>query len=404
MSSPSFHIATAEQIKKGQTTDIYFVRTREILKARGLDRRRGVAEFTVGELPWDWGIFCGLEEVLVLMEGIPVDVEAVPEGTLFSARDTNGVRVPVMVVEGPYGSYCLYETPMLGLICQATGVATQAARLRQEAGPAQILAFGIRRMHPAIAPMLDRASYIGGCDAVSSLIGAAAIGKEPRGTMPHALIVCFGDPKAAWKAFDDLMPPSVPRVALVDTYSDEKQEALMAAAALGKRLQGVRLDTPSSRRGDLPDLVREVRWELDLRGYRHVKIIVSGGIGEGEIAPLLQAGADGFGVGTAISNAPTVDFAMDLVEMEGRPCAKRGKFGGRKMPWRCPKCLRVEVHPRMKGAMKSATAPRCRGCRKWKMEPLLRPVLKSGKRVGKSPSVDQIRRMVLAQLKRLIYG
>src|SRR5437867_8571773 len=34
-------------------------------------------------------------------------------------------------------------------------------------GTKTILSFGIRRAHPALAPMIDRACYIGGLDAVS---------------------------------------------------------------------------------------------------------------------------------------------------------------------------------------------------------------------------------------------
>jgi len=391
-----FFISSPEEIKSAKTTDVYFVRTLEILKAKHLDTQKGYAEFTVGELPghWPWACFCGLEEVVSLLEGIPVDLKALPEGTLFPARDQAGIRVPAMAVEGAYGSYCLYETPLLGLICQATGVATKAARLRQRVQKAQILSFGVRRMHPGIAPMLDRASYMGGADAVSSLVGAQAIGMEPRGTMPHALIVAFGEAKAAWKAFDELMPASVARVALIDTYSDEKAEALLAAQVLKGRLEAVRLDTPGSRRGNLADLVREVRWELDLRGFKKVKIIVSGGIDEGEIPPLVAAGVDGFGIGTAISNAPTVDFAMDLVEMEGRPCAKRGKLGGKKMPWACPRCLGYRVQ------VAREKAPSCATCHV-KMKPMFHTFLQSGRRVGTLPKISVIRQQVLDQLKKV---
>ncbi|MBI3323624.1 MAG: nicotinate phosphoribosyltransferase [Candidatus Omnitrophica bacterium] len=403
MKGRAFHVASPGEIRAGEVTDVYFARTLEILRRKGLDRKRGLAEFTAGELPggWPWAILCGLEEVAALFEGLPVDVTALPEGTLFAPKDETGVRVPVLTVEGPYGSYCLQETPALGLLCQATGATTKAARIRLLAGRAQVLAFGSRRMHPAIAPMLERASYLGGCDGVSNIVGARLLGIEPSGTMPHALVVCFGDQGKAWAAFDQVMPRSVRRVALIDTYSDEKEEALKAAQLLGERLDGVRLDTPGSRRGNFPDLVREIRWELDLRGFRKVKIMVSGGIDEEEIPALVRAGADGFGVGTAISNAPTVDFAMDLVEMEGRPCAKRGKLGGRKMVWRCPRCLSYRVLPAGRGAGAGAgAAARCGRCRR-RLEPMLQPLLRKGRRVGRAPAVKAIRAMVLGQLKKV---
>ncbi|UCB61508.1 MAG: nicotinate phosphoribosyltransferase, partial [Candidatus Bathyarchaeota archaeon] len=329
------------QIKKGETTDIYFVRTKQVLEAKKLTKIHAYAEVTPGRLPrgWPWGILCGIEEEAHLFEGCPVDVYAMPEGSVFYHEDCKGIREPVMYIEGPYGEFCLLETPLLGLLCQASGVATRAARVKKVAGKKSILAFGIRRMHPALSPMLDRAAYIGGCDGVSSLSGAKIIGAKPMGTMPHALIIAFGDQAKAWKAFDEVMPSDVPRVALIDTYYDETAEAIMAVEALKKQLEGVRLDTPSSRKGDFAQIVREIRWELDVRGYKHVKIFVSGGLDEESIRILSEAGVEAFGVGTAISNAPTVDFAMDIVEMKGKPVAKRGKLSGKKQVWRCPHCL-----------------------------------------------------------------
>lgn len=391
-----FHIASDDEIRKGLTTDVYFLRTKEILEKEGLKNRRAYAEFTLGDLPegWKWAVFCGLDEVINLLEGLDVDLYAVPEGTVFAPKDINGVRLPLMAIDGPYADYCIYETPALGLICQATGVATKSARVKKAAGEELVLAFGIRRMHPAIAPMLDRASYIGGCDGVSSLMGAETIGKPPKGTMPHALVVVFQGQKQAWQAFDRHMPQDVPRIALVDTYSDEKQEAILAVEALGEALEGVRLDTPMSRRGNLADIVREVRWELDIRGYRDVRIIVSGGLDEAKIPELKLAGASGFGVGTAISNAPTVDFAMDIVALEERPCAKKGKYSGRKDLLRCEKCLTFLVVP------KGEAAPRCPTCN-GKMGPILKCVLKKGKPTKSQYTPEEIRKRFLSQSKKI---
>jgi len=396
LSVRKFHVASDEEIKEGKTTDIYFVRTEEILRAEGLADRRVVAEVTSGELPsgWPWAVLCGNEEVAYLFEGRPVDIYAMPEGTVFRPFDARGIRVPLVVIDGPYGEFCTLETPMLGFLCQASGVATMAARVRKAAADRILLAFGIRRMHPAISPMLDRATYIGGFDGVSSLAGAKAIGKEPMGTMPHGLIIAFGDQVKAWKAFDKHVSGEVPRIALVDTYSDEKEEAIMAAEALGKRLDGVRLDTPGSRKGSFPELVREIRWELDARGFQHVKIFVSGGLDDGNIPELVEAGADGFGVGTSISNAPVLNLAMDIVEVEGRPAAKRGKLGGKKLVWRCRRCMADLVALEKKSRPK---CPRCGG----KMSSLLEPLIKRGKLAKKLPTVDQIRERVLRQLRKV---
>ncbi|RLI24015.1 MAG: nicotinate phosphoribosyltransferase, partial [Candidatus Hecatellales archaeon] len=318
---PRFHVASEREILEGKTTDVYFERTRKILEAEGLTGRRVFAEVTVGSLPdgWRWAVLCGVEEVARLFEGKPVNVYSLPEGTIFTPADSTGIRVPVMLVEGAYYDFCVYETPLLGFLCQASGIATKAARIRKLAGGSLLVSFGIRRMHPAVAPMIDRAAYIGGFDAVSCPAGAETIGERPVGTMPHALVILFGDAASAARAFDRHVEAEAPRIVLVDTFLDEKTEALRVAEALGGKLYGVRLDTPSSRRGNFAEIVREVRWELNLRGYSHVKIFVSGGIEEAKIPGLVEAGVEGFGVGTSLSNAPTVDFALDIVEVEGKP-------------------------------------------------------------------------------------
>jgi len=391
----SFHVASDKEIKQAETTDIYFVRTKQILEAKGLENTRVIAEVTSGKLPenWPWGILCGIEGLARLFEDIPVDVYSMPEGTAFYPADCQGFREPVVRIEGPYGKFCLYETPLLGLICQASGIATRAARMRKIAEDKKIISFGIRRMHPALSPMIDRAAFIGGFDAVSCLTGAKATETKPVGTMPHALIIVIGDQIKAWKAFDSVVEEDVPRVALVDTYSDEKMEAIMAAKAL-RKLKAVRLDTPSSRKGNFTEIVREVRWELDLRGYKHVQIFVSGGLNERSVKELSEAGVEAFGVGTYVSNAPTVNFAMDIVEIDGKLCAKRGKLGGRKEVWRCRKCLTDMVLPY------NAPQPKCPRCN-GKTERMLKPLVKKGKIVAKLPKPREIRKYVLKQLEKL---
>ncbi len=389
-------MASDDEIRDGETTDVYFIRTEKILKEKGLENVRVVAEVAAPELPmnWPWGTLCGIEEEAYLFEGRDVDVYTMPEGTIFKPLDYNGVPVPVMRIEGEYGKFAALETALLGLICQASGIATAASRVRKAAGDKLALSFGVRRMHPGIAPMISRAAYIGGLDGVSCVLSARRMGIKPMGTMPHSLIIVFGDQIKAWKAFDELMPKGVPRIALTDTYLDEKVESLMAAKALGKRLWGVRLDTPGSRKGSFESIVREVRWELNLNGFKDVKIFVSGGLDERSVKSLGEAGADGFGVGTWVSNAPTIDFAMDIVEVEGKPSAKRGKFGGRKNVWRCSKCLTDVVLPF------NAPRPSCPKCG-LKMESILKPLIVDGKLAMKLPKATDIRSYVLRQLEKV---
>jgi nicotinate phosphoribosyltransferase len=140
----------------------------------------------------------------------------------------------------------------------------------------------------------------------------------------------MGDTVKATVAFDKYMPAEVPRVSLVDTFKDEAEESLLVAQALGKELDSVRLDTPGERGRVTADLVKEVRARLDLAGFKHVGIFVSGGIDPGRITYFIENGApvDGFGVGSYISGAKPIDFTADLHEVEGKPIAKRGRIPG----------------------------------------------------------------------------
>jgi len=130
------------------------------------------------------------------------------------------------------------------------------------------------------------------------------------------------------ETYDRIMPEDSPRVILVDTFHDEAEETLRVARKLGRRLGGVRLDTPSERGGVTPELVREIRARLDQEGYEHVKIFVSGGLDPDRIRLLSSAGADAFGVGSYISRARPIDMTLDLKVVDGRPIAKRGRIPG----------------------------------------------------------------------------
>jgi len=378
-----FNIASPEDIKAGKVTDIYFERVINVLKAKGVNKYVK-AEFVVKKFPsnYQWGIFAGLDEVLTLLEGLPVTVKAMPEGTVFKTNE------PVMTIEGMYLDFAVYETAILGLICQASGIATKAARCKLAAGDKIVVHFGARRMHPAIVPMIDRSSYIGGCDGVATPVGAKLLGIPASGTMPHAMILLFGDTLEAVKAFDEIIDPKVPRIALIDTFTDEKFEAIRIAEALKDKLYGVRLDTPSSRRGNFLAILKEVRWELDIRGFKNVKIFVSGGVDE-EIIKQLNEVVDAYGVGTTISSAPVLDFAMDIVEIEGKPMAKRGKLSGEKQ---------VYVN---ENTGERVIVPANEKFDREGFRPLLEKVIENGKVLKPSPEPSEIRNYVLRQIKNL---
>ena len=381
----SFHIASEPDIKAGQVSDVYFARTVQILRARGLTKRVK-AEIRLKSFPqadWSFGVLAGIEEAAALLEGLPVDVWAMDEGTLF------GPHQPVLVIEGTYVEWAEYETALLGLLCQASGIATKAARCKRAAGERQVISFGARRMHPALAPMIERNAFIGGCDGVAVTKSAELIDADPTGTIPHSLVLLFGDTVQALAAFNEVVDQKVRRVALIDTLQDEKFEAIRVAEALGKDLYAVRLDTPSSRRGDFFQILSEVRWELDIRGFEHVKILASGGIDEYEILKLNSL-VDGYGVGTSIANAPVLSFALDIMEIEGRPMAKRGKRSGAKQVWRVPGTI--------DNIVLAAGKPAPVGADGRPAESLLKPLVLGGKIVRDLPPPRTLREYVLEQM------
>jgi len=314
-----YDIITQDEIDEGLVTDAYFERTEKILREED-ENPEVVAEIHEdAEAPH---VFAGLKDATRLLEGTDLDVYALPEGSLFESA-------PVARIEGQYLEFCRYETALLGFLCRASAVATASARVKAAAGDLPVASFGTRRQHPAEAAMIERSAHIGGADGVSNVAGARAVGLEAGGTMPHALVISLRDQVRAWKAYDEHVDDDVPRILLCDTYEDEKKEAVAAAEALGDALDSVRLDTTGSRRGDMREIVEEVRWELDLRGYEDMGIFVSGGLGVEETLELRDV-ADGFGVGGGIANADPVDFSLNIVEVEGEPAAKRGTKSGAK--------------------------------------------------------------------------
>ncbi len=380
-----FHIADEKEILDGNITDVYFNRTLRILKEKDINCKVK-AEFVAKSLPedWNWAVLAGLEEVIRLLEKLPVKVRAMKEGTVFYPNQ------PVLEIEGNYQDFCVYETAILGLLCQATGIATKSTRYKKLAGDLLVMSFGARRMHPAIAPMIERSAYIGGCDGVSVIKSSEIVGEDPMGTIPHALILCVGSTVESIKAFDEIIEPDVNRVALIDTFNDEKFECLNVAEAMGEKLYAVRFDTPSSRRGDFYSILKEARWELDLRGYNHVKFFVSGGIQEEEL-PEINPLVDGYGIGTAISNAPVVDFSMDIVELNGEPIAKRGKCSGAKKVLRCINCHEDIILP-LETQIEECE---CGGT----YENLVRPFIENDEILQNLPNPKEIREYVLKQIK-----
>src|SRR3972149_3713456 len=168
-----FHISDPKDIKNGRVTDVYFSHTLEVLKARGIDRRVR-AEFFAKKLPspYGWGVLAGVEEAARLMEGKRGNIRCMDEGEGFLPWE------PGTEIEG---------------------------------------------------------GYQGACAGGAGVVSAELLEVDPMGTMPHALIHVLGDTVEAIRAFDEVVDKKVRRVALVDTFNDEKFETIRVAEAVGGR-------------------------------------------------------------------------------------------------------------------------------------------------------------------------
>ena len=217
--------APDERVLSGETADVYFLRTREAMQAAGVNPVAVMEVFPARD-----GVLCGAREVLALLGAVlPSEGEAwaLGEGDRVSAKEV------VLRIKARYLSYGIYETAILGTLASETGWATAAAECVAAAGSIPVVSFGARHVHPSVAPHLDYAAVIGGCAGCSTPLGAKLFGTEPAGTMPHAMVLCFGDTVEAALAYDKHLVNHISRTVLVDTFLDEAEESVRVARARG---------------------------------------------------------------------------------------------------------------------------------------------------------------------------
>ena len=302
------------------------------------------------------------------------DVDAVPEGTtLFAGEPVLELRAPLIEAQIP-------ETYLLSAITFETLIATKAARIVDAAEGRSTLEFGTRRAHtPEAGTIGARAAFIGGCTGTSNALAGYRYGIPVMGTSAHSWVMSFPSETEAFRALQQLMGSQT--VQLIDTYDTLKGAA--KAAALGKPLWGVRIDS-----GDLVVVSRAVRAILDAAGLTEARIMASGDLDEFKIARLVADGApiDSFGVGTELStsgDAPSMGMVYKVVELregdksryavkhsEGKPSVP-----GAKQIWRS--------HDRDVVGLADEDID--------EGEPLLRPLLRNGKRVAEPEPLDRIR-------------
>jgi nicotinate phosphoribosyltransferase len=331
------------------------------------------------------------DRFLYYLEGLRFtgDVFAVAEGTPVFGEE------PILEIEAPIAEAQFVETCVLNQIHFQTLLASKAARVVQAAQGREVVDFGLRRIHGIDAGLeAARAFYIAGVDATSNLAAGQVYGLRVAGTLAHSYIQAHDDEYDAFRAFARLYPDTV---LLVDTYNTlaAVRKVIELARELGSdfHVSAVRLDS-----GDLGELSVETRRVLDQAGLNAVRIFVSGGLNEDEIAGLVKARApiDGFGVGTdmAVSrDVPALDIAYKLVEYAGRP---RLKLSTGKILLPGPKQVyRVERDGVAEHDVLARREEEPCG------RPLLHRVMAGGRRSAEVPTLDASRAHAQVELTRL---
>jgi nicotinate phosphoribosyltransferase len=250
-------------------------------------------------------------------------IDGYPEGELYFPGS------PIMTVRGTFAEAVVLETIILSILNHDSAIASAAGRMVSAANGRRIIEMGSRRTHEASAVAAARAAYLAGFTATSNLEAGRRYGIPTTGTSAHAFTLLHDSERAAFES--QVATLGTGTTLLVDTY-DITRGIEVAVEVAGTGLGAVRIDS-----GDVGVLARQAREQLDALGATGTRIVVSGDLDEYAIAALRAEPVDGYGVGTSLvtgSGAPTAGMVYKLVDVEGRPVAKRSSHkesrGGRK--------------------------------------------------------------------------
>jgi nicotinate phosphoribosyltransferase len=330
-----------QRIREGYYSDQYFNLTKELLEHEGHRPEVLMQVFQKEE-----SVLGGIDEAIAILR--ECSGERGPDGVWRPGWDRLEVRAlyegdqispyePVLTIRGDYALFAHLETVYLGCLARRTLIMRNVREVVQAAGGKDILYFPARHDHWRVQTGDGWAAHIAGAIGVSTDAQASWWGGRGVGTVPHALIASYdGDTVAAARAFARRYAEHMNVTVLVDFDNDSVGTSLAVADALGDDLWGVRLDTSEALvdkslegtglHGVQPELVRLVRAALDDAGHEHVRIVVSGGFNAEKIRRFEAEGTpvDVYGVGSSLLRGAN-DFTADVVEVNGRPCAKVGR-------------------------------------------------------------------------------
>lgn len=332
---PSIFHLPVEKMRDGYYSDKYFVRARDILIK---DHHR--PRVTMQVFGKRHAFLGGVDEAIAILKLCAIEWEELTVHALYDGDEVQPWET-VMLIEGPYDAFAHLETLYLGVLARRTRVGTNTRAVVEAARPKEVMFFPARHDHWLVQTGDGYAAHVAGAIGVSTDAQASWWGSEGVGTVPHALIAAYGgDTVKATEKFAQYMPEHVRLISLVDFDNDCVGTSLAVARRLGQKLYGVRLDTSETMvdksvlpqmgtfrpTGVNPQLVWNVRNALDREGFKHVKIVVSGGFDVEKIRHFEEEGVpvDAYGVGSSLFQG-RFDFTADVVMVEGKPMAKVGR-------------------------------------------------------------------------------
>ena len=347
--APDVFALPVDDIRAGHYSDAYFNHARTLLEDDGRPR-----DVLMQVFQREHSVLGGIDEAIAVLKLCSgrfgagggwepawdrLEVRALHEGDEIAPWET------VMTIRGDYRLFAHLETVYLGSLARRSLIMRNVRDVVHAAAGKPILYFPARHDHWRVQAGDGWAAHVAGAAGVSTDAQGSWWGGRGVGTIPHALIAAYGgDTTAAALAFARRFAGEMPITVLVDFENDSARTAVEVAAALGRDLWGVRLDTSGTladrglveRLGDdapkgvAPELVALVRESLDAAGHEHVRIVASGGFDAERIRRYEAAGVpvDAYGVGSSLLRGAN-DFTADIVMCDGRPCAKVGR---RQMP------------------------------------------------------------------------
>jgi nicotinate phosphoribosyltransferase len=308
------------------------------------------------------------------------DIDGYAEGELYFPGS------PLFTVRGTFAEAVVLETLVLSIMNHDSAIVSAGARMVSAANGRPIIEMGGRRTHEEAAVASARAAYLAGFSTTSNLEAGRRYGIPTAGTCAHAFTLLHDSEHAAFRAQVDAL--GVDTTLLVDTY-DITRGIATAIEVAGPELGAIRIDS-----GDVGVLARQARQQLDELGAKNTRIVVSGDLDENAIAALRAEPVDAYGVGTSLvtgSGSPTAGMVYKLVEVDGRPVAKRSSHkeskAGRKAALRRhkPTGTALEEVVYVVGAAVEEGAHDRR---------LQVPLLRDGQPVGEPPALEECRQRV----------